>query len=318
MIFAPPLLNVRGLSVATPEGVTLVEDVSFLVQRGGSLGIVGESGSGKSVTALSIGGLVPELTVSGERVFQGQDLSALSAKALRAKRGRDLAYVFQDAGTSMLPVRTIGAQIMEQIRLHHDVSRHMARRQLITLLQMVGLPDPQEMQHRYIHQLSGGMRQRAMIAMAISCQPDLLIADEPSSALDVTVQAQILAALRHLQKSGMALILVTHDIGVVADTCDHMAVFYSGMILESGPTHLLLRRPRHPYTMALLATVPTLEGKRGERPPPLPIIKGTLPHPSARPTGCVFAPRCLLEGPECHVRPALRDIDGRQVRCIKA
>ncbi|MEE8657496.1 Oligopeptide transporter ATP-binding component [Acetobacteraceae bacterium EV16G] len=315
---APPLLDVRGLSVATPEGITLVEDVSFLVQRGGSLGIVGESGSGKSVTALTIGGLVPELIVTGQRVFQGQDLSALSAKALRAKRGSDLAYVFQDAGTSMLPVRTIGAQIMEQIRLHQNVSRHMARRELITLLQMVGLPDPQEMQHRYVHQLSGGMRQRAMIAMAISCQPDLLIADEPNSALDVTVQAQILAALRRLQKSGMALILVTHDIGVVAETCDHMAVFYSGMILESGPTHLILSRPRHPYTMALLATVPTLEGKRGGRPSPLPIIRGTLPHPSARPTGCVFAPRCPREGPECHVRPALRDIDGRQVRCIKA
>ncbi|UYH51442.1 ABC transporter ATP-binding protein [Candidatus Kirkpatrickella diaphorinae] len=318
MTFDVPLLNVRGLTVATPEGVALVEDVTFHVHRGGSLGIVGESGSGKSVTALSIGGLVPELTVSGQRVFQGQDLSALSAKALRAKRGGALAYVFQDAGTSMLPMRTIGAQIMEQIRLHQKVTRHMARRQLLTLLRMVGLPDPQEMQHRYIHQLSGGMRQRAMIAMAISCQPDLLIADEPSSALDVTVQAQILAALRHLQKSGMALILVTHDIGVVADNCDHIAVFYSGMILESGPTDIVLSRPRHPYTSALLATVPTLDGKRGERPPPLPVIRGSLPHPSERPAGCVFAPRCPLEGPECHVRPALRDIDGRQVRCIKA
>lgn len=318
MTAAAPLLDVKSLSVTTPERVTLVEDVSLQLRHGGSLGVVGESGSGKTVTALSLAGLLPELRVTGHRYFKGQDMNALSTKALRAKRGREIAFIFQDAGASMLPVRSVGAQIMEQIRLHQTLSRREARKKMVSLLQILGLPDPLEMQHHYVHQLSGGMRQRAMIAMAISCQPDLLIADEPSSALDVTVQAQILAVLRQLQEGGMALILVTHDVAVVAETCADMAVFYSGMIMESGPTERLLRDPRHPYTAALLATVPSLEGRRGKRPPPLPVIEGILPSPDKRPSGCVFAPRCPLAGPECQTRPFLSEKAGRQVRCVKA
>lgn len=311
-----PLVTVRDLSVTSPDGVKLVEDVSLHVDAGDSLGIVGESGSGKSLTALAITGLLAELEISGRRFFKGQDLAALSASRMRTLRGQSISYVFQDPGTSMLPVRSVGAQIIEQIRIHKKVTRAEACHQMLSLLGDMGLPDPASLQHKFIYQLSGGMRQRVMIAMAISCAPDLLIADEPTSALDVTVQSQILAIFQRLQRSGMALILVSHDLGVVADTCKNLSVFYGGMIVEYGPTQTILTHPLHPYTAALRDAIPAMNARVGTDRPRLSVIPGVLPQPSERPGGCVFAPRCTKVTAGCQTRPPLIEQSGRLVRCI--
>lgn len=311
---AEALLDIQSLKLDLPDGRRLLEGVSFQVQAGEALGVVGESGSGKSLTAMSVMGLLPGLRASGRIVFAGQDLVDLPEKSMRKLRGARIAMIFQDPMTAFLPVRSIGAQIDEQIRLHQPLNRREARARTVQLLGRMGVPDPTMAAKRYPHQLSGGLRQRAMIAMALSCSPDLLIADEPTTALDVTVQAQILTLLREIRDEGAGVMLITHDMGVVAQACTHVAVMYSGLVVERGPVRDVLDRPLHPYTQALLAAIPPLEGPRPER---LPTIPGQPPTPENRPSGCVFAPRCSFVRPDCAVRPALIETEeGRCVACV--
>lgn len=311
---AEQLLDIQGLKLDLPGGTRLLEGVSLRLNAGEALGVVGESGSGKSLTAMSVMGLLPGLKASGRILFSGQELVNLPDKVMRKLRGARIAMIFQDPMTAFLPVRSIGAQIDEQIRLHHRVSRSEARARTVQLLERMGVPDPAMAAKRYPHQLSGGLRQRAMIAMALSCTPALLIADEPTTALDVTVQAQILTLLREIREDGAGVMLITHDMGVVAQACTHVAVMYSGLVVENGPVRDVLDRPLHPYTQALLAAIPPLDGPRPER---LPTIPGQPPTPDDRPTGCVFAPRCSVVRPECAVRPPLTDIEeGRRVACV--
>lgn len=301
-----PLLAVDNVQLDLEEGGRLLDGITFSVRRGEALGVVGESGSGKSLTALTVLGLVSGMRTKGAVRFCGTDLMRLSERAMRRLRGRKIAMVFQDPMTALFPVRTIGAQIVEQIRLHHRVSRRQAWVEAVHLLGRTGMPDPDRIARRYPHQLSGGLRQRAMIAMALSCNPDLLIADEPTTALDVTIQAQILVLLRTIRDQGAGLMLITHDLGVVAQLCTHVVVMYAGVVVERGPAHRVLEAPLHPYTQALRAAMLPLEGPRPER---LPSLPGTLPSPSNRPEGCVFAPRCAFVQPACQERPRLRPVD---------
>lgn len=271
-----------------------VDGVSFRLRRGRTLGLVGESGCGKSVTALSILRLVPSppgRIASGRILFEGRDLLRLSDEEIRRVRGNRIAMVFQEPMTSLNPVFTIGSQIVEAIVLHQQVSKAEARRRTIELLRRVRIPAPEERIDAYPHQLSGGMKQRAMIAMALACGPDVLIADEPTTALDVTVEAQILDLLRELQREmGMSVLLITHDMGVVAETTDEVAVMYAGQIVESASTRALFARPLHPYTIGLFRSLPRLE-VRGRR---LAAIPGAVPSPLRFPSGCRFHPRCFL------------------------
>jgi oligopeptide/dipeptide ABC transporter ATP-binding protein len=293
-----PLLEVRDLRTHffTREGVVrAVDGVSFAVDRGQTLGIVGESGCGKSVTALSIMGLVPKppaRIVGGEVLFEGRDLTLLGERELSDVRGSEIAMVFQDPMTSLNPTLTIGTQLVETIRRHTDVSRQEARRRAVDLLEEVQLPNAGQRLKDYPHRLSGGMRQRVMIAMALSCNPALLIADEPTTALDVTVQAQVLDLLDELRRShDMAMIFITHDMGVIAEVADEVAVMYAGQIVEHAAVGSLFERPEHPYTEALLGALPQLEdgAARHER---LTAIPGRPPALIDPPDGCRFAPRC--------------------------
>ena len=297
-----PLLEVRDLRTHffTREGVVhAVDGVSLSVDRGRTLGLVGESGSGKSVTALSIIGLIPKppaRIVSGEVIFDGRDLTTLSEHQLEDVRGERIAMIFQDPMTSLNPTLTIETQLVETIRRHTDVSRREARRRSIELLDEVGIPNPDARIKDYPHRLSGGMRQRVMIAIALSCEPDLLIADEPTTALDVTVQAQVLDLLDDLRREhDMAMIVITHDMGVIAEVADEVAVMYAGQIVEHASAVELFARPEHPYTEALLGALPQLEdhASRVER---LTAIPGRPPSLLEPPQGCRFAARCPYAG----------------------
>ncbi|QDH16692.1 ABC transporter ATP-binding protein [Swingsia samuiensis] len=309
------LLSIEKLGLSLANGTRLLEDVSFEVKSGQTVGVVGESGSGKSLTALSVMGLLPHLKPAGHIHFDGQELVGMPDRMLRKLRGLRIAMIFQDPMTAFLPVRSIGAQIDEQIRLHEKVTRKAARQRTVSLLEKMGVPEPWLAADRYPHQLSGGLRQRAMIAMALSCAPDLLIADEPTTALDVTVQAQILALLHEIRNQGAGVMLITHDMGVVAQSCTTVAVMYSGQVVETGPVRQVLEDPLHPYTKALLAAIPPLEGIRPDK---LPTIIGSPPSPVSRPEGCVFGPRCSFFKEVCALaRPELKNIDSeRRVACV--
>jgi peptide/nickel transport system ATP-binding protein len=315
------LLEVEDLSVTfTRRGrrdVHAVDGVSFTVDTGETLGLVGESGSGKSVTSLAIMGLLPRrgVRVGGTVTFDGRPLLRLSQDDLRDLRGREMAMVFQDPLSSLNPVVPIGTQITEVLVRHRDLAGSEARREAARLLDLVGIPDPQRRLREYPHQLSGGMRQRALVAMAVACRPRLLIADEPTTALDVTIQAQILELLKELVRDqGTALMLITHDLGVVAGLCDRVNVMYSGRIVEQAARRTLFVEPRHPYTTGLLASIPRLDSVEGA--PLLPIPGSptdTLPWASA----CAFFPRCTrrIEGVCDRVTPALEPDGPRRLRC---
>ncbi len=291
---AEALLEVKKLrtSFFTGDGVVhAVDNVSFNVRRGEAVALVGESGCGKSVTALSILRLVapPGKITGGEVRFKGKDLASLSEREMRDVRGDDIAMVFQEPMTSLNPVFKIGAQVAEAVRIHRRVSRKEAWKRAGEMLELVAIPDPIKRLDDYPHQLSGGMRQRVMIAMALSCDPELLIADEPTTALDVTIQAQIMELLASLQKRlGLAVLLITHDLGVVAEFCERVIVMYTGRIVEEAPVRDLFANPAHPYTRGLLKSLPSVT-KEGGR---LPTIQGMVPPLTALPRGCKFSPRC--------------------------
>ena len=320
---AEPLLSVRNLRTVfgTMQGeVTAVDDVSFDVAPGEVLGIVGESGSGKSVTALSILGLLPQppgRVAGGEILFQGRDLLKMPKSELRQLRGSAIGMIFQEPMTSLNPVFTIGDQITETIRVHEKIGTTAARARGIEMLAKVGIPSPQRRVDDYPHQLSGGMRQRVMIAMALSCSPRLLLADEPTTALDVTIQAQILDLLRDLQREfGMAIVVITHNMGVIAEFADRVAVMYAGRIAEEGPVGRIFDAPAHPYTAGLLGSTPDLTGNV----PRLRTIPGTLPSLYELPPGCRFAPRCARRIEACDAgRPATIALaPGHGAACIRA
>ncbi|MDI3470739.1 MAG: dipeptide ABC transporter, ATP-binding protein DppD [Pseudolabrys sp.] len=311
------LLEIENLVVefASPAGwLRAVDGVSLSVDRGDVLGIVGESGSGKSLAMLAVMGLVPYpgRVSAGRLAFSGRDLLGLSGAGRRALIGKDLAMIFQEPATSLNPSYTVGFQIEEVLRLHLSMDRRQARRRAAELLGLVGIPAPESRLGAYPHQLSGGMNQRVMIAMAIACNPRLLIADEPTTALDVTIQAQILDLLQTLQRDrDMALILITHNMGVVADTAQRVAVMYSGQVMEQRSAADLFRSPQHPYTAALLAARP--ENRTGDR---LATIPGAVPSLLNRPRGCLFAPRCQYATPRAFAeRPHLRPWMNGKVRC---
>jgi peptide/nickel transport system ATP-binding protein len=303
-----PLLDVRGLVTRfqTETGeVRAVDGVSFSVPAGATVGLVGESGSGKSVTALSLLRLVadpPGRIVAGEIWFEGRDLVKLPERELRAIRGDRISMIFQEPMTSLNPVLTVGDQVGEPLILHRSMSRRAARAEAAELLRKVGIADPQRRVHEYPHQLSGGMRQRVMIAMALACRPQLLIADEPTTALDVTIQAQIVELLASLRAElGMALLLITHDLGVVAESCDRVIVMYAGHVVEHAGARELFERPRHPYTAGLLRSVPSFApiaaGARGR----LQEIPGMVPRLDQLPSGCRFQDRCPRVQERCRV-----------------
>jgi oligopeptide/dipeptide ABC transporter ATP-binding protein len=297
-----------------------VDGVSFHVGAGEVLGIVGESGCGKSVTSLSVMQLIPRppgRIMDGSSIrFRGEELIGAGERRMRDIRGNDIAMIFQEPMTSLNPVYTVGDQIGEALRLHLGVKARQARDRSVDMLRLVGIPNPEERVDSYPHQLSGGQRQRVMIAMALSCEPDLLIADEPTTALDVTIQAQILELLAELRgRLGMAVILITHDLGVVAEVCDRVLVMYAGQVVEHGTVADIFREPRHPYTEGLLAAVPRL-GRQQER---LAVIPGTVPSPADWPTGCRFHPRCPYGWDLCvREQPPLIPVGtepGRVARC---
>jgi oligopeptide/dipeptide ABC transporter ATP-binding protein len=316
-----PLLEVQDLETAFPlaEGgmARVVDRVSFALAPGKVLGLVGESGCGKSVTALSLMRLVPPpgRIVGGRVLFEGQDCLRLSERAMQRLRGSGLAMIFQEPMTSLNPVLSVGYQVAEAVRLHRDLDRRQGWDRAVELLAEVGIPDPARRAHAYPHQLSGGMRQRVMIAMAVSCAPKVLIADEPTTALDVTIQAGILDLLRTLRdRHGMALLLITHDLGVVAEEADEVAIMYAGRIVERAPVLEIFDRPLHPYTQALFRSMPVL-GVRQER---LETIPGQVPAPGRLPTGCAFRDRCTLAVPECaaDVPPLREQTAGHHAACI--
>jgi dipeptide transport system ATP-binding protein len=313
-----PLLEIEDLHVDFPtQGGVMhaVEGVSLALDEGEVLGIVGESGSGKSVTMMALMGLIgwPGQVRAKALRFAGHDLLALGERQRRQIVGKELAMIFQEPTTSLNPCFTIGWQLVEALRQHSPLDRRSAKRQAIELLEQVGIPAAASRMDDYPHQLSGGMNQRVMIAMAISCNPRLLIADEPTTALDVTIQAQILDLLRNLQRErGMALVLITHNMGVVSEMADRVAVMYAGQVMEQQGVATLFARPQHPYTEALLAALPE-QGESGQR---LATIPGVVPGVFDRPNGCLFAPRCAYAtAHSLQVRPELRAWHGGQVRC---
>jgi peptide/nickel transport system ATP-binding protein len=320
----PALLEVRDLRTqfAMPQGpVTVVDGISFDLAAGETLAVVGESGCGKSVTALSLLRILPEPQgrVAGTVRLDGRDLLALSEDAMRDVRGDEIAMIFQEPMTSLNPVRTIGDQIIEALRAHRPLSRREARDQTIELLTRVRIPDARRRLGEYPHRLSGGMRQRVMITMALACRPKLLIADEPTTALDVTIQAQILSLLRRLQDElGMAIMLISHNLGVVAGMASRVVVMYAGRIVEEAPVGDLFARPLHPYTEGLLGATPHLD--TADRPHRLADIPGIVPPLDALPPGCAFAPRCPKVMDICRAeRPALLPAGtGRRVACFAA
>jgi len=315
------LLEVRDLETVfalNGRHVHAVNHVSFAIDAGRVLGLVGESGCGKSMTALSLMRLVPSPgRVAGGRVLlDGRDLMAVSESEMRAVRGAGLAMIFQEPMTALNPVFTVGSQIAEALRLHRRMSRGQAWKRATELLDEVGIPEPARRAHDYPHQLSGGMRQRVMIAIAISCEPRVLIADEPTTALDVTIQAEILELLRALrERHGMALLLITHDLGVVAEQADEVAIMYAGRIVEQAPVTDLFDRPLHPYTQALLRSMPGVAGRR-ER---LEAVPGTVPDLLHLPSGCAFRDRCPLAVEECAARvpPLEEKVPQHRAACIR-
>lgn len=314
------LLSVKNLSTEFPvkKGIVrAVEDASFDVDQGQILAIVGESGSGKSVTSLSIMGLLaePGHVAGGSMEFEGKDLATLSEKQYRELRGNDMAMIFQEPMTSLNPVYRVGNQIVEAIRTHEKVSKAEAKARAVDLLRKVGIPSPEARINDYPHQMSGGMRQRVMIAMALACNPKLLIADEPTTALDVTIQAQILDLLRRLRDdTGMAVLLITHDLGVVSETADRVVVMYCGQVVEEAEVRTLFDHPMHPYTLGLLKSIPRLEDDDSKR---LYMIKGMVPNPLEMPPGCHFSDRCDSCMDICRTKvPELVDVDGHKVRCF--
>jgi len=322
VIMKNPLLEVRSLTTQffTEDGVVrAVEDVSFEIFPGEILSLVGESGCGKSVTGLSLLRLIsipPGKIVSGELLFDGRDLMELEEKEMERVRGNDISMIFQEPMTSLNPVFTIGNQIMEALQLHQNLNKKEARRKAIEMLDRVRIPSPEVRIDSYPHQLSGGMRQRAMIAMALSCQPKLLIADEPTTALDVTIQAQVLRLLKEIQgEMGMAVMLITHDLGVVSEIADRVAVMYAGRIVETGPIEAIFGEMRHPYTKGLWESIPQLKEKRRR----LNAITGQVPDPMNLPAGCKFHPRCYLMIDDCKKEePPLYPVNGNHFsRCLR-
>ncbi len=318
-----PLLEVDSLvtEFETDEGrVRAVDGVSFVVEEGETLGIVGESGCGKSVTAQSIMRLLPQpmgQIVGGSVRFRGRDLAGLSVEEMEQVRGNDIGMVFQEPMTALNPVHTIGKQLIEVMLLHRDISADQAIRDAIDLLARVGIPSPDVRMGEYPHQLSGGMRQRVVIAMALACEPALLIADEPTTALDVTIQAQILELIRNLQADmGMAVILITHDLGVIAETSDHVVVMYAGRVAEQGTAFDIFDRPTHPYTRGLLASIPRLETPPKSR---LSIIEGMVPGLMDLPPGCRFQNRCPHAQDSCSAQaPQIETVaDDHRVSCLR-
>ncbi len=317
-----PLLDVRDLKTwfDTDDGVVrAVDGVSFDVRAGETLAIVGESGSGKSVTSLSILRLVPQppgRIAGGSILFRGKDLLTLPVRDMRAIRGKEISMIFQEPMTSLNPVYTCGEQIMEVVELHEGLDRRAARERAIDMLRKVGIPSPEQRVDEYPHQMSGGMRQRVMIAMALACKPAILIADEPTTALDVTIQAQILELLDRLQSElGMAVLLITHDLGVVAETADRVAVMYAGQVVEYGDVLPIFQHPLHPYTAGLQASLPKL-GQVQDR---LRVIPGNVPNPVRFPAGCRFHPRCPVRQERCLTDPPVMTFDGgRTSRCWRA
>jgi peptide/nickel transport system ATP-binding protein len=315
------LLQVQDLATHFRLGNSIlkaVDGVGFTLDAGQTLAIVGESGCGKSMTAYSLMGLVPPPgeIVSGSILFEGTDLLHMTEGGMRGVRGNRISMIFQEPMTSLNPVLTIGAQIMEVLQLHRKVPRSKARQETLRLLNQVGIPAPDERYGNYPHQLSGGMRQRVMIAMALACKPRLLIADEPTTALDVTIQAQILELVDRLQQgTGMGLILITHDLGIVAERAHHTAIMYAGKIVESAPTVELFENPLHPYTQGLLASLPQ-NARPGE---PLPTIHGNVPNLAEEQPGCGYCPRCPIKSWDCQQEtPPLKEIgSGHMVRCWK-
>ncbi|HEY8393944.1 MAG TPA: ABC transporter ATP-binding protein [Thermaerobacter sp.] len=315
------ILRVENLQVefATDEGrIRAVRGATFEVRAGETVALVGESGCGKSVTALSIMRLLPEpqaRIVDGRIDFKGVDLARAPERELRRIRGNRIAMVFQEPMTSLNPVYTCGHQVAEAIRTHRRCSAAEARALALEAFRQVGISDPERRLDQYPHELSGGLRQRVMIAMALACRPELLIADEPTTALDVTIQAQILDLMRQLRDElGMSILFITHDLGVVAEMADRVVVMYAGEVVEEAPVRELFSSPRHPYTRGLLESIPRLDSARKTK---LPAIEGSVPHPSQRPAGCAFAPRCPRVLARCHGEaPPLLEMEGdRRVRC---
>jgi len=305
------LLDIQNLSVAfdTDEGtLTATENVSFSIGKGEVVGLVGESGCGKSVTALSLLRLIPMppgRIMSGKVLFDGQDLLSLTAAELRTIRGRRISVIFQEPQAALSPLHKIGAQLIETLQLHLDIDNHTARTLSLDWLKKVGIPDPEERMQAYPYQLSGGMLQRVMIAMALMLEPQLIIADEPTTALDVTIQAQILDLLLEMKNRDTSLLIITHDLGVVWEMCDRVLVMYAARIVEEGPRHELFKNPAHPYTQALLESVISLTS-RSER---LSSIEGQVPSPLAYPAGCRFADRCKYAFARCRQElPPLYDV----------
>src|SRR5215203_4776340 len=317
-----PLLEVEDLRVVFPGSdrrrTLAVDGVSFSVERGTTLGIVGESGCGKSVTSLAIMGLLPNggAEVSGRVNFEGRDLLREPDRVMRDLRGDRLAMIFQEPMTSLNPSYTVGDQIVEAVTRHRCMSKREAARHAVEMLRRVRIPSPETRFHDYPHKLSGGMRQRVMIAMALACDPRLLMADEPTTALDVTIQAQILDLMRRLrEETNAAIILITHDLGVVAEVCDEVVVMYAGQVVERAPVRELFRFPQHPYTVGLLGALPRLDQRR----PRLAAIEGTVPNMAAPPQGCRFQARCPFRIPQCADMPPLFTLGGGHLaRCWRA
>ena len=323
MSASDPLLEIENLKVIfhgdRGSATHAVDGLDLTIQRGQTLGLVGESGCGKTATALSVMGLLPKASaeVSGRIRFDGAELLSLPDRAMRNLRGDRLAMIFQEPMTSLNPSYSIGEQIAESLVRHRGLSRGEARARTVELLRLVKIPSPEQRVDDYPHRLSGGMRQRAMIALALACDPELLIADEPTTALDVTIQAQILALMRELKAStGIAIILITHDLGVVAEICDHVAVMYAGEIVEYAPVGALFATPQHPYTIGLLGSIPRLDVKAEE----LAAIEGMVPSLAELPAGCRFAPRCPFVWERCRqALPPLAVVGpDHRSRCIRA
>lgn len=320
------ILDVRELKTefrGEKGPVKAVDGVSFQVRRGETLAVVGESGSGKSVTSLSIMRLIPPRAGSitgGQILFQGRDIVLLPEKAMRNVRGKDISMVFQEPMTSLTPVHTVGRQIAEAVRVHERVTNAIAKKRAVEMLDLVGIPEPRQRASAYPHQLSGGMRQRVMIAIALACRPKLLIADEPTTGLDVTVQAQILDLMRRLQAEfGMSILFITHDLGVVAEMADRVVVMYAGRAVEEASVRSIFRHPKMPYTAGLLNSIPRVNRTLDHQPKLIP-IPGTVPRPHALPTGCSFHPRCAYsQAPACTetIPPLLDSGDGHMVRCAR-